>query len=412
MNRRAPLLAAMALALSACAFPLDQEPDAPDEPPPDSPGGPATPRPPSPWTSTSARPPGRPPALAGSEEMPAWTGEPEMAAVVAGWTDDGEVVLFDADTGAALAVAPGSDLGGERDLAFDPWRSRLIVFQSDAFDPWGEIAGYPVTAGDLDPWVGPRIHEVWVDGVARVAGSPFGTVVFEESYGPRWRLVRSDGEPSSSVYAPRPASLATGLSPDGELRLTALTYGAEGDAADVRVALVEPEGVTAPVVVPLSAAPASSPLAARWVESAGGGQLVDVDAGSGDIVVSTFAGGGWPPWMAAGVGPGIERVEQAAALPGGGRLALLVTGAVDLVVVGVGAGGAPECAAALDLPGEVDPAGLFFARGVVAVGPDRLLVATSSGVAAVTVSDDCPPALAVDPGFDGEALRGPLDRAF
>ncbi len=148
------------------------------------------------------------------------------------------------------------------------------------------------------------------------------------------------------------------------------------------------------------------------MESAGGGQLVDVDGGSGDVVVSTFAGGGWPPWMAAGVGPGIQRVEQATALPGGERLALLVTGAVDLVVVGAGAGGAPECAAALDLPGEVEPAGLFFARGLVAVGPDRVLVATSSGVSAVTVSDDCPPALAVDPDFDGDALRGPLDRVF
>lgn len=134
-----------------------------------------------------------------------------------------------------------------------------------------------------------------------------------------------------------------------------------------------------------------------------------MDVSGGDVVVSTFAGSGWPPLVPAGVGPGIERIEQAVSFASGTRLALLTSGAANVVVVTLGAGGAPQCSAALDLPGEPENAGPFFARGLAPVGPDRLIAATSSGVLAVTISGDCPPVLAVDPGFDGGALRGPLE---
>jgi hypothetical protein len=240
-----------------------------------------------------------------------------------------------------------------------------------------------------------------------VATSPFGAVVFEDGYGPRWRLLRADGMPSASVFGPRPASIATGLLPGGGFRVAALTYGVEDDEADIRVAEIGPTGIGTPVTVPVLVPPIASPPAARWVESAGGGQLVD--AANGDVWITPFAGSGWPSWMPVGVGPGVTRVEQVAAFSGGDRLALLTTGTVDLVVASLGPGGAPQCAAALDLPGEVSKAPLFFARGLATVNANRLLVATSSGVFAVTVSDDCPPSLAIDPDFEGSALRGPLD---
>lgn len=383
----------LSLALPSCAPPDDPEPDAG--------GGPLAeaPDPRGPRRGPDFAPPlGLAPGeSAASSKIP----------VAAGWTDGGDVVLFDTGTGHVLATAPGPGLGGERDVAVDPWYHRLIVFESDAADPWGEIVTYPLDDGDDGASLGARQHRVWIDGTARVTGSPFGVVVFEDGYGPRWRLVREDGTPTASVYGPRPASLATALLPDGGFRISALTYGPSGEAADLRVALVGPEGVEAPVTVPLVVTPPSTPPSARWVASAGGGHLVDVAAG--DVVISTFAGGGWPPLMPVGVGPGIARVEQAAAFPGGERLALATTGTVDLVIAGIGPGGAPECAAALDLPGDVEEAALFFARGLAVVGPDRVLAATSEGVFAVTVSSGCPPALAVDPGFDGSALRGPID---
>ena len=414
MRTKKPLLVVVApLAFAACALPVDGETEGGRSP---RPGGSA---PSSPSASLPPRAPDRRPGP-GLGPPTATLDEPAaLPPIAAGWSDMGEVVLFDALDGEVLSAAPGADLGGERDLVVDPWLSRLIVFEADSEDPWGEVALYPLVpsvgdgasgAGGADGAdgvaLGPREHEVWVDGTARLAASPSGAVLFEESYGARWRLVRADGVPSASVAAPRPASIATDLLPDGRLRVTALTYGFSGDDADMRVAVVGPEGIDTPVAVPLSTPPVSMPLGARWVQSADGGHLVDV--ASGDVVLSTVAGGGWPALAPVGVGPGIVGVEQAAVFPGGERLALLTSGAVDLVVVGLGSGGAPECAAGLDLPGEVEAAGLFFARGLAIVGADRLLVATTGGVAAVTVSDDCPPLLEVDAGFDGSALRGPL----
>jgi hypothetical protein len=397
------LLVVATLPLAACAVPPD--PDAypadgavdgsVDEPSRETPASPRAPD-----LAQHPRPSNGPRAPGGVR--------PEPAPVAAGWTDRGAPALFDSGSGAVIAEAPGGGLGGERDLVVDPWQSRIVVLESDADDPWGEIASYPLVAGNPGVSLGARQHQVWVDGVARLAASPFGAVVFEDGYGPRWRLLRADGQPSASVFGPRPASLLTGMLPDGGFRLSALTYGPLGDALDVRVAAVQQDGVTEPVAVPQPALPLSDPPAARWLESAGGGQVVDAVAG--EVVLSTFAGGGWPAMMPIGVGPGIERVEQAAMFPGGNRLALLTSGAANVVIATVGAGGAPECAAALDLPGEPASATLFFSRGLVVVGPGRVLAATSSGVFAVSVSDDCPPVLAVDPAFAGEALRGPLDR--
>lgn len=330
-------------------------------------------------------------------------------AAVAGWNGEGDPVLFDTATGSVLAVAPGAGLDGGRDLVVDVWLSRLLVREGGTGSAPGEIASYPVVEVGSGLSLGPRKHEAWLDGPARLVASPFGAVVLGGDLGgePAWWLLSSPGAPSLAAYSPLPASLATLLLPDGRLRVTALTHGASGDAADMRVALVDAGGVSAPVTVPLPVAPVSAPLSARWAEVAGGGQIIE--AAGGDVVVSTFAGGGWPPWMAAGVGPGIQRVEQAVSFAGGERLALLVSGAADVVILGVGAGGAPECAAALDLPGAPEPAGPSLARGLVVVGPERVLAATQGGVFLVAISGDCPPSLAVDPGFDGSGLRGPID---
>jgi hypothetical protein len=363
------------LTLAACAPP---ELDFPDGPAPDSP------------------------------EAPAHLDGPAAA----GWTEAGDLALFDTKTGEVIALAEGAGLSGPRDLVLDRWRSRLLAVeggvtaQNGVAGEVGEIASYPLLAGESGLALGPRRPEALVAGAARLAASPFGAVVFEDGDTPVWWLLPQEGEPVAAVSSPLPASLKTTYLTDGHLRLTALTHGASGDAVDLRISLVGEDGLSAPIFWPLAASPVSAPPTTRWVESYGGGQLVD--AADGDVTVSTFAGSGYPVWMPAGVGPGIERIEQAVSWPDGSRVALLTSGAADLVVFGTTKGGAPECAAALDLPGEAEPAGPSLVRSLLVVGPDRLLAATSSGVYAVTVSADCPPRLAVDPAFEGSGLRGPL----
>jgi hypothetical protein len=127
------------------------------------------------------------------------------------------------------------------------------------------------------------------------------------------------------------------------------------------------------------------------------------------VVVSVPIAGTMSPWSAVSVGPIIERIEHAVALPDGVTLAALTTGDADVVVVRLDPTGAPACAAALDLPGEARQSVLFFSRGIVAAGPSRALAATSSGVFAFTVSAACPLEVDVDPTFAGDGLRGPLD---
>ncbi|MFO0588856.1 MAG: hypothetical protein U0441_15000 [Polyangiaceae bacterium] len=321
--------------------------------------------------------------------------------VLAAATSAGGWALIDAETGAILDAAPPSDLGGERDAAWDPWQSRLLVFESDAEGTWGEVASYPVESA-----FGGRRHEVWIDGRARIAASPHGAVLFEESAGPRWRLVRTDGQPSASVFGPRPMSIFPEPREDGSFRLTALTYGVDDATPDLRVAKVDPTGITPLVTVPILVEPLTEDASPRWFVANDTGHLVA--AANGDVWLTPTAGSGFPPWMPAGLGPDIDRVTSAVPFPSGDRLALTVTGPFDVAVVTLASAGAPACAAALDLPGEMGGAPLFFERPLVVLSETRLLAATTEGVFAVTVSSDCPPSLAIDLSFEGDSLRAPL----
>lgn len=325
-------------------------------------------------------------------------------------TADGGVALVDLASGAVLAGAPGGDPaldGPEGDVACDPYLSRVVVLDASAEDEWGEVASYalsPFGAG-APPSLGPREHEVWVDGVARVAASPSGLLVFEDGAGgPRWKLV-SDSGPTPGLSAPRPASLVTGEGAGGLFGVAALTYGALSDSLEVRTATVDASGIHPDQIAPLSLVPPGDWPSARaaWA----GGDIHLLSAMGGDLAWSSLSGGA-PPWVALDPGAPIERLEHAVALPGGETLVALASGAADVVAVHL-AGGVPACAAAIDLPGEAAGSLHFFSRGLVAAGPGRALAATSAGVFAVSVSGACPLALGVDPSFDGDALRGPLD---
>ncbi len=330
--------------------------------------------------------------------------------LVAGWTNAGNVALFMPQTGEIVSEKPAAGLAGERDIAFDPWQKRVFVLESDLDDAWGEISLFPLLENASKKVLGAPEHKVFFDGVAGISVSPFGVVVTEENIGARWRLVGNDGAFSPSAPAPRPASLAGEFLPNGEFRLTALTYGFSGDVGEMYVAPVTAQGIGQTVPIATNAQFVSNPLTARWVHTADGGHLIDLSGV--DPVLSTPAGSGYPPWVPIVTGLEIESISQAATFPSKTKVALLTVGSADLVVFGIGANGGPECSAGIDLPGVAFSRSGFFSRGVLPVSEAQVLVATSEGVFLVGMSTDCPPVLTIDSGFQGSDLQGPIDGVF
>ncbi len=111
-----------------------------------------------------------------------------------------------------------------------------------------------------------------IEGISEVSAPQLTGNAFEQHAPVRTATTQRTARPAQND---RPT---TEVLADGGLRVTALTYGLEGDAPDLRVAQVGPTGIDAPVTVPVLAPPLSSPPAARWVVSAGGGHLADRDS--------------------------------------------------------------------------------------------------------------------------------------
>lgn len=336
---------------------------------------------------------------------------PAVIDKVAVWTASGDVAIIDPDTGTVLSQVAGGGLGGDTDVAWDPWRNRVITFEGDAEGQWGEIATYEIRggAGQIgrlgQVTLGHRNHEVWVDGIARVTASPYGTVVLEEGYGQRWRLVSLSGRPTPSVPAPRPQSLVVGPAPHGHVRITALTYGFLGNTLEFWTTEVGGRGVEQPAVIPVD--DFGVPWApARWTESADGSLLGQ--ALSGQLWISTVDAGG-SAFPLASIPAGIDRVE-AFVSTFDHTVAALVSGSADadLVIVRLVANGQLGCSATLDLPGAARKAGSFFSRDLLTISTGHLLAATSAGIFSVTIPSSCPLTPVIEQGFDGDALRGPM----
>lgn len=329
---------------------------------------------------------------------------PTATAHVALWTEDGDVAIADAATGEIVSVA-ASGAVAERDVAWDPWESRLVTVEASPDAEGGEIASYSVDPGGA---LGPRRHEVWVDGIARVLASPFGAVVLEESYGERWRLA-SPGGPTPSVAAPRPMSIAVAPFAGG-MAVRALTYGFGDDSLEIWDASVTADGVSAPMVTPLDDS-ASRWVPVRWVPVGEGGYLARVE--EEEIAIAWLDPASTVTEIARLPAAG-ARVEAAAAVDPG-TLILLVSaggqssGGVDVEILRFALGGEIGCRADIDLPGEVRQAFSFFSRDLLIVGPSRALVATTEGVFAIDVPAGCPVIPWVDAAFEGDALRGPMD---
>jgi hypothetical protein len=255
----------------------------------------------------------------------------------------------------------------------------------------GEIRVCPL-AGE-PPALGGCAHWVWVDGVAALWPMPGAMVVFEDGYGPRWKVLRDDGAPAKGVWSPRPASVwAEGTT------LHALTYGADGAVLEQRSATIG--GAPVPSGTALWGVPATDPPTARFTAFEDGGVLVDV--AFGDVVLRWVEADAAGAAMPLGVGPAIARVEAAAALEGA-----VIALTSDRAVIAAMENGKPVGSASVALPEGVRPEKLFFSRDLLVTGPDRALVATDEGVVAIGVQRTAAGVTASRDGHFGD-LRGPL----
>ncbi len=153
-------------------------------------------------------------ALLACSPTPASQAEPTVIAAplrIAAATEAG-LAFVDLTSGAVLAQRASGPL---EDLVVDPFRKQVLAFETVPREEGGYVVQHP-----LDPATPP--HRWFLDGTARLAAVPAGTLVFERSYGDRWRLVGD--RPTSSLPAPLPRSpfvegtRVLGLTEDGVLR--------------------------------------------------------------------------------------------------------------------------------------------------------------------------------------------------
>jgi hypothetical protein len=314
------------------------------------------------------------------------------------WTTGGEIAIADGATGAVKHAAPALALGGSRDVVHDRWNARALVFEGGGAGSGGEIAAYPIGAGGL----GARAHLAAQAGDARLLATPGGALVFSDAGGDRWSVIGSSG----SVAAPRPMSAWIG-SEGGATSLSALAYGPAAGELDRVRAKLENGAIAAVSVEPLAAEAASIPPSARVVPAParGGALLLDV---AGSFLTVRGAGDASPAGMVPLAAAGM-RIEGAVALGGGEVVVLLLSGTTELAAIAIGPDRAPASLATLALPGQPAHATRFLSHDLVAQGNARVAAATSAGVFSVEVSlAPSGVALALAPGFDGAALRGPI----
>ena len=369
--------------------------DAPDTPAPsvDRLDFPVASRDPIATTSPRATPPGRP-------QLAAW---PEAMT----WTSQGDLAIIDGRTGTVKQLAPTSYLGGEVDLIFDPWTSEAAVFELDDSRS-GEITTYPALPGPGGFHLDPRVHRAWIDGEARLLAAPLGLVIFEASYGERWKVLFDDQHTTSSVSAPCPASAWVTTDAGQDFSVHALSYSEAGPLLQHATA-VSAHHVADLETSSLGLAPAGDPPTARMIPSPalGGATLFDI-VGS-DLAVRLVSGPAVAPPALVSLGMAGLRVEHALALDGGEVALLLLSGDSRVMAVELAADGAVTSTATLALPGVVREERRFFSHDLETIGPHRALAATSAGVFSIRMTrSGAGVGLTLEPGFSGATLRGPI----
>ena len=369
-------------------------------------------------------------------------GRGEARGAVLGFTPRAELALFDSATGAVVATAGAAGHALERDLAFDHRHERALVLESDAEGSASEIWSYPLRVDQAGrPALGTRQHRASLEGLGRIWPAPDGLVVFEPSNGPRWRLLRDDGEAVASVLAPLPLSV-WGREQAAGAELGALGLAPEGAAAPLMVASAwlsedavdafsleplwahsAPPGGTprmAPLPPDLRVACLAAPPEQGWCPDTSGLVLVGTQAGALEFRLLGAEAEAAPSRATLALPARFGHVVQVVVMPGlepEGELLVAVLAAepASLLVAAFAPGLELLDAASTPLAGKLELDERFFARALLAVGGRRLLAATSTGVHAVRVRL---PAeldrsgghleLELDSRFHGSSLRGPL----
>lgn len=320
---------------------------------------------------------------------------------VVGFTSLGAVVVFDGQTGEAISTAVGGG-GRPRDVAMDPWRGGVWVFEENEDASGGEIRFCPIekrfVTSAFPSLLRPCKHAVWIDGLAAMLPTEDGLWVFEDGIGgARWKILRT-GQVTPSTSVPRPVSI---WMQDGEIE--ALTFGFQNDRLQVYRADV---GAAGPDVYqeydwgePLGYPPTSR---YAWL-SYDAGLLFDA-VGNALTVRRVDAG---VPGLSETIDVGIDvpRVEAAVGL----GASALVLGRNALWIVAVN-DASVKLVSGLWLNGVVRDSPLFFSRDLHVLG-NRAFVGTDRGVRAFGLENDGETVVNayLDETFVGEGLRGPLD---
>lgn len=333
---------------------------------------------------------------------------------IVGFTKMGEVVIFDGFTGEILSSVEGGG-GRPSDVAMDPWRNGVWVFEENEDGSGGEILFCPlkkefggVNEADLPTELEPCEHSVWVDGLSRLLPMPEGLWVFEDGIGGARYKVIARAEITPSVSAPRPASLWT---QDGEIEV--FSYGFQNDRLLLSQANFTPTG---PLVSQAFdwGEPLGYPPTARysWL-SRDAGLLFDAVSNMLTVRRVDRETTGLP--MTIDVGMPVSRIESAVSV----GASTFILGKDALWIVRGGVLQAPmtegdvEFVAGLWLHGDVRESSLFFSRDLL-VTPNRAFVGTDRGVRAIGLENDKEAKNTLinvfyDEQFVGEVLRGPLD---
>ncbi len=319
------------------------------------------------------------------------------------WTLERRLAVVDGATGVVKqSVDPGA-LGGERDLVYDGGGHRALVFVRDATAPAGEIFAYPV-AGEA---LGPRAHVAWVYGDTRLVPTPVGTAVFTDAGIVRWRLL-DDGVETPLVPGPHPMS-AWITSTKAGVRLHALAYGPSSGEIDAVETALAKGTLSPPSATPFPASAGTVPPSARIVHAPARGGALLVDVEGAQVTVRSVSGASLGPKASAPLGaPGL-RIEAALARDEGREVVLLLSGLTEVVALQIDASLSIASVAAVALPGQPAPATSFLSHDLAPQGPRRFVAATTAGVFSVELGvGPFGVTLALDPAFQGDALRGPV----
>lgn len=324
------------------------------------------------------------------------------------WTSQGDLAVIDGKTGAIKHLAPTSNLGGQPDLIYDPWTSEAVVFELDDEAQTGEVSSYPALLGPSGVLLGSRVHRAWIDGEARLLPAPGGYVIFEASYGERWKVLFADRLTTSSVIAPCPASAWVTPGAQQDFTIQAMSYG-DGESILRHGVSVSDHTLSALTTSALGTAPAGEPPTARMIPAPALGDALLFDVVGSDLAVRLVSGPIVTPAALAPLGKAGLRIEHAVGLEGGEVALLLLSGDSRVMAVETSSAGAVKSFATLALPGVVREEKRFFSHDLVVLGPHGALAATSLGVFSIRMTrSGAGVSLALEPGFAGAGLRGPI----